>query len=182
MILIDGERPAAEPVTLAEAKGFARIERDDEDALLADLVRAAREWAEVATGLLLARRTVRLAIDGRPPDGRVILRRGPMRSVGTVTAFAADGAPLPLAANTVAIDADGFTLRLDRSVTGPNGIEVELEAGYEPDAVPGPVRLAILKIVVASYEMRASVPAAMQPGYVPGDAARLLAPFRRVRL
>ena len=105
-----------------------------------------------------------------------------MLSVEAVTVFVADGAPVPFATDAVTVEADGFALRLAGSVEGVNGIEIELHAGYEPDGLPGPVRLAILKIVAASYELRASIPAAMQPGYVPGDAAHLLAPFRRLRL
>jgi hypothetical protein len=40
--------PAQEPVTLSDAKNFARIEFDNDDATVTDLITAAREYAEVA--------------------------------------------------------------------------------------------------------------------------------------
>ena len=52
-----------EPVSLSEAKAWARIERDDEDALIAGLIRAARQAVEAMTGLVLAQRGFRLALD-----------------------------------------------------------------------------------------------------------------------
>lgn len=36
----------AEPVSLAEAKSWARVEFNDDDILIQDIIRAAREWAE----------------------------------------------------------------------------------------------------------------------------------------
>lgn len=41
--------PAIEPITLAEAKLFLRIEHDDEDTAIAALIAAARQHVEMAT-------------------------------------------------------------------------------------------------------------------------------------
>lgn len=58
--------PASEPVTLAEAKAHARVDIDDDDALLTELITAARQWVEQNTGRCLITQTWRLALDAWP--------------------------------------------------------------------------------------------------------------------
>ena len=53
MTLFRTVEPAAEPVTLADAKAHLRISHDSEDALLQGLIRAAREDLERAAGIAL---------------------------------------------------------------------------------------------------------------------------------
>lgn len=63
-------RPATEPVTLAEAKLWCRIEDDDtaQDAVLLLLIGAARERAEAITGRAFARRAFELRMDDFPAN------------------------------------------------------------------------------------------------------------------
>lgn len=72
--------PAVEPITLSEAKAHLRVTDTVEDALISNLIKAAREEVEQATGLALITQEWRLYLDSWPPSGLVRQRR-----------FAADG-------------------------------------------------------------------------------------------
>ena len=66
--------PAAEePVTLAEAKAFLRLDGSDEDALLGDLIATARDYLEMVSGLSLVTQGWRLYRDDWPASGMVSL-------------------------------------------------------------------------------------------------------------
>ena len=63
MTLFRTVEPALEPVTLAEAKAHMRLGHDSEDALIAGLIRAARDEVERTTGTALIDQDWRLALD-----------------------------------------------------------------------------------------------------------------------
>ncbi|MCB8836101.1 head-tail connector protein [Aurantimonas sp. VKM B-3413] len=175
-----------EPVSVADAKLWARIERDDEDGLIAALIRAAREAIETATGLALSQRSFRLVLDPVPPHGWIEATRHPLEALGPVTAFAADGTPNLLDAEDVVIERsmglEAFRLSPAAREAAANGIEIEFTAGFSAGKVPENLLLALKTIVAASYETRAAVGPDMQPALMPDLAATLIAPYRRVRI
>ncbi|MFD2237042.1 head-tail connector protein [Aureimonas populi] len=185
MTLIDLRDGGAEPVTVAEAKDWCRIERGDEDALVGALIRGARETVENETGLALGARSFRLCADV-PRDGRIAPRRGPVREVTKVTAYGPRGEARELEPATVAVVKLGAREWLVPEPAArraaANGLEVEFRAGLSAAEVPDALRQALLRIVAASYETRGIVPQAMQPAIVPAFARALIAPFRQVRL
>jgi hypothetical protein len=61
--------PAVEPITLDEAKVQARIDHDDDDALLEGFIGAAREWCEQFTSRVFITQTWRLTLDRFPVPG-----------------------------------------------------------------------------------------------------------------
>lgn len=179
MILIELEKPSAEPVTVTELKAFARIERGDEDGLIARLLTAAREAVEHETGMVLARRAFRLVLDAVPLDGIVAAGRRPLRTVREVRAYDAAGAERLADPALVRIEGDDrFAVAL--ALRDAAALEIEFEAGT--DAAPEGLRQAILRIAAASYETRGLVGEALQPALVPSLARALMAPFRPVRL
>ena len=56
--------PAAEPLSVAEAKAFLRVEHDDDDAMIASLIAAARNHVEALTRCGLITQTWRIVLDG----------------------------------------------------------------------------------------------------------------------
>jgi hypothetical protein len=60
--------PAAEVITLAQAKNYLRVGAGftDDDALILGHIQAAREHAETVTGRAIAQRTFRLVLDSHP--------------------------------------------------------------------------------------------------------------------
>ena len=71
MVMTRISAPAAEPVTLAEAKAHLRVVDAVEDTLISGLIKAAREEVEAATGLALISQNWRLYLDCWPPSGLV---------------------------------------------------------------------------------------------------------------
>jgi uncharacterized phiE125 gp8 family phage protein len=73
-----------EPLSLAEAKAHCRIDHDDENALVASLIVAAREYAETFTHRALAPQTWEDTRDTFP-NGVWVLPKPPVTSVTSVT-------------------------------------------------------------------------------------------------
>lgn len=186
MTLIDLGPIPAEPVTLAEVKAWCRIERGDEDELLAGLVRAARETIEADTRLMLVRRGFRLSVDPVPGDGWIEIARHPLAAVTEVVAYDIAGTPATFPAGDAVIErAVGIeAIRVSPRVraAGANGVEIEFTAGFAAGEMPENLKLALKRIVAAAYELRAEVPLAQQPGIVPPLARALLAPYRERRI
>src|SRR3954469_14002780 len=80
---------AVEPVSLAQAKLWLRVDHDAEDTLIAALVSAARDYVEAQTGLALAPQTWRLSV--RPTDLPVELPRPPFGALLSAEALLDDG-------------------------------------------------------------------------------------------
>ncbi|MBO0661829.1 head-tail connector protein [Jiella sp. MQZ9-1] len=186
MTTIDLGTSAAEPLTLADAKAWARIERDDEDDLIASLITAARQTIERETGLALLRRSFKLLIDPVPTDGPVAATRRPLVSIDAVDAYDATGAPVGFDVGTAIIPdlpgIDAFYLTPIVIAAAVNGVEIDFTAGFGPNGCPADLLLAMKAMVAAGYEARALVPSGEAAGLRPAIAARLLAPYRQARL
>lgn len=161
MTLIDLGGIAAEPVTLAEAKAWCRIERDDEDGLIARLVTAARETVERETRLVLVRRGFRLVLDPVPADGWIEITRHPLHQVTSVTAYDGAGVPTEFGPDASVIErALGIeAIRVSQAVVraAVNGAEIEFTAGFLPGDVPQNLILAMQRIIAAAYERKSVV-------------------------
>ena len=181
--------PAVEPVTLAEAKAHLRLDAADEDALVLALIRAAREYLEAATGLCLIARPLRLYLDDWPETRVIGIARGPVQTIETVTVY--DLAGLPVEADLAGYVLDGAArparLALPQrpeTARAVNGIEIDFTAGFGESGadVPDGLKRALLLHVAAMFELRGVLATADQPGTVPADYDRLVAPYRLRRL
>lgn len=189
MTLFRTVEPELEPVTLVEAKHELRVDHEADDALIQALIRAAREEFEASTATALIDQHWRLSLDRWPRDGVVMMRRGPVKEVTSVTVYGRDGEAMLLSPESWQLDGVGVPARLylrQRPEPGlaMNGIEIDFLAGYgEAGAdVPDLPKRAILKLVAHWYEFRASFGAADQPVSFPPGYDRLIASCRRPRL
>jgi uncharacterized phiE125 gp8 family phage protein len=93
--------PSEEPVTLAKAKAHLRIDHDDENALIEDWIKSARELAEAHTGRRFVTQQVRVTLGAFPcdPDDIIRLPVGPVASVDSLTYTDEAGATQTLAAD-----------------------------------------------------------------------------------
>lgn len=180
--------PAAEPVSLAAAKAQLRLDHDAEDDLVAALIPAARGLVELKTRRVLIDQGWRIALDGWPRRAPVRLSPLPVISVDAVTVYDEDGAPHVLAADEIEVDLVGGRLVPSASARRPgralNGIEIDLSCGYgeTAEAVPEPLRQAVLLLVGHWFEVREAASLGVVASPVALGFEALVAPFRRARL
>ena len=193
--------PASEPVTLAEAKAWARIDTADDDGLLAGLIAAARQAAEEYLRRSLVTQTWRLTVDGEAggrgewtpgvydlpvnhfdaalPDA-IDLPRGPVQSITAVTTYDAANAAAVFAPAGYRCDPARLLLNPGYSwpagLRTPGGTDILYTAGYgAPADVPRPIRTGLLIHAASLYEQRGLCDDAA--GLPPGCLA-LYAPYR----
>lgn len=171
--------PAVEPLTLAEAKAHLRLETDDEDPLLAALLRAARIAAETEMRRVLVSQRWQVEFATWPATG-IRLPLAPVASVDEVRWLDRDGAPALLDGGAYRFD--GERLWLLARPAGASGYEVDLTAGYGPAGsdVPEPIRHALRLLVTHWHEHRSAAGDAMAPA--PAGWRELIAPYRRLVL
>ena len=189
MTLFRTVAPAAEPVTLAEAKAHLRLAHDSEDELLGGLIRAARDDLERATGLALIDQNWRLVLDRWPRSGCVLLMKHPVREILSVTAFGTEGEASLVDPSSYQFDPVSRPARLHlegqpAALRAMNGIEIDFSAGFGEAGtdVPDLLKRAMLMLVAHWYEFRASYGPADQPVSYPRGYDRLIAGYRARRL
>jgi uncharacterized phiE125 gp8 family phage protein len=181
--------PEAEPVAVAEAKAFLRLDTTSEDDLIASLTRAAREDVESAAGLALIDQTWRLTLDAVPRSGVVLLPRHPIREVIAVTAYGSEGEVSLVPADAWQADVISRPARLlfhrpPTQMRAINGIAIDFRAGFGEAGtdVPDLLKRAILSLAAHWYEFRAGHGPDGQPTTYPPSYERLIAPWRDRRL
>lgn len=180
--MIEGEALVLPPEAAGAAKAYLRVERADEDVLIAGLVQAAAEICEAFIGQALLSRGFTETVEASRAWRR--LGRGPVRSIGPVEAPTADGGGEPLASEAYGIDVDSSGdgwVRL-AGAGGPRRIRVGYQAGLAADwaSLPAALRQGILRLAAHFYTRRgAEGPVAAEP---PAAVAALWRPFRRLRI
>lgn len=173
-------QPAAEPITLAEAKAHLKVEHSDDDTLIAIYIQAAREYAEHFQRRSYITRTYALSVDSFPAPGQAIeLPNGPLGSVSGITYVDADGATQTLSTSVYQVinssEHDNAEIRLAYNQTWPtirpqaDAITITYTAGYgaASTSVKAKPRQAMLLLIAHMYENREAVvvgsPAAALP-------------------
>lgn len=136
---------------VAAVKAMLRIERSDDDALIAALVETALGLAEQFLGQVLIARTVRFIVSAAPGWHR--LAAAPVQTITQVETLVSDGtwAVLPVSGYAIDIDprGDGWVRVIE--ATGAAQVRVTCVAGRAEswNALPAPLRQGA--VLLASY-------------------------------
>jgi uncharacterized phiE125 gp8 family phage protein len=160
--------PTVEPVSLAEAKAHCRVDTIDDDAYIASLITAARQWCEAYMDETLLHQQLVMRMDGFPPEIR--LPRPPMATAGTTTVTSITYtlnetlATATLSTSEYRVDRESKPGVIRHTYGGAwppyledyNAVRVTWWAGRGADgsAVPPGIRNAILMLVSHFYEHR----------------------------
>lgn len=157
---------AEEPVSISDARAHLRLVDDSEDALVESYIRAAREWVENYTGLVLVQREF---VEHRDCFGRFIeLYRHPIVPDSVSISYTdTSGASQSYAEPVYSIERrpariypalNGWWPSLGRN----GGVEITYTAGFEEGEVPQALIQAILVLIGVWFENRsmAEIPAA----------------------
>ena len=185
-ILMNG--PAIEPVTLAEAKTWLRVDDSAEDDLISALITSARLVLEAASRTLFIEQTWRLVYDSWPSGGILPIPLAPLRTLDALRVFDANNVAQNVPAADYVLDSAPMAARIYFVAAPPPparpvaGIEAQLTLGYGASAedVPAPLRQAIKMLAARWYENRGD--AAADATGLPGEITALITPFRRPRL
>jgi len=177
--------PATEPISTTEAKLHLKIETTDttEDALLAILIKAAREICEEYTRRTLISQTWELQFDSFS-ESEYMLEKTPVSSITSVKYYDQSGMEQTVA-NTVyelnqATEPNKLILKSGQiwpSVRGhTNDCKIRFVAGYT--AVPGALKAAMLLIIGHLYENREDVIVGRISNDMPKGSEYLMNPYR----
>lgn len=181
--------PAAEPITLQEAKDHLRVDGADDDALISALITAARERIDGPYGWLgraILTQTWDFYLDEFPAGTCIYLPLAPVQSVVSVTYTDPNGASQTFADYALGADLDsqprlvlGWEKAWPATRAIAEAVKVRFIAGYAtPAAVPAPIKAALLLTVGHLYENReAAVERALTE--TPMGVDHLLSPYRR---
>ncbi|WP_084253469.1 head-tail connector protein [Sphingomonas pituitosa] len=158
--LIDDGRPVSlpivEPVTVEQVRLHCKIEEDEEDALIAQKIRAAREWVEDYTDRIVAQRT--LVQHFRGWAGALALNSRPVVSIDSVTYDGTEG-PAALARGAFTTSRDLLRIHPDGSgwpqLRAGGGVTVAYTAGYDAGEAPNCMTEAIIVLVAGMLNERA---------------------------
>ncbi|SRR5579883_1400530 len=186
--MIPMTRPHLEPISVADMKGFLRIDHDEDDELLHMLIVAARVMVEAKTARFLLQQTWRFILD-RWPSGRVIsIPLRPLIGLSEAWVMDQDRKLISIPKTSFSVDtlADpGRLIQVD-PVLDPapaqGGIMLDVHIGYGAtrEEVPMPLRQAIRMLAAYWFENRGDV--LSQRSELPPGVVALLSPFSPVRL
>jgi uncharacterized phiE125 gp8 family phage protein len=175
----------AEPaLSLPEVQAFVRVERGEEEALLAGMVRTASALCEAFTNRVLIARpfSETLAVTGAWQR----LSLSPVRSIDAVEAIAVDGsaAALPVAAYAIDIDAsgDGWVRLIDAGNAARVRVLATAGMASGTNEVPEPLRHGILRLIGHLFASRDGGGIGGPGGEPPAAVTALWRPYRRMRL
>lgn len=167
--------PAEEPITLAEAKLYLRVDGSMEDTLIGNMITVARMAAEAYLARSLVTQIWKLGYDDYLLSHTRLLM-SPVQSITSVTLVARDDTTTTVDNSTFYLNARKDTLIFDASPFA-HRVEVVYVAGYgNASAVPEAIKQGMYLHIAALYANRSA------KGAIPDTAITLYAPYRVVRL
>lgn len=180
--------PTSEPLSLADAKAFLRVEHDDDDSVIAALISAARNHVEALTRLGLITQTWRIVLDRWPEQGRIKPRLGPLQSVSAARVYDETNDASAIDAGHFVVDAAASIIAAPRwSLPQPGrsvaGIELDVVIGFgAADDVPQILIQAIRMLVSHWYENRSLVAIGQTVAMLPPSVNAMISSWRVMSL
>ena len=165
--------PAMEPITLTQAKNWLRIDHNQDDSLLQELIIAVRRHAESFMRRALVSRTYKVSMVGYLPNV-VRLPMMPVQSIEAITLLDEQQNATVLDAADYRILPGAQYVQLEQSVLS-HRVEIEYTAGYgTADDIPEELKQGMLMHLAALYDGDHS----KQYASIPQVALGLYLPFR----
>ncbi len=171
-------QPAAEPLSLTEAKLHLRVDADltDDDTLISALIVAARQQAEHRTGRALVSQQWRLGLD-QFPDDSLELPKPKLVSVESITYLDGDGSRQTISAADYEVITDELLGRVVPAYgktwptsirSRPGCVQVSYTCGYGAAAdVPQSIKAWMLLAIATWYENREALTAGQPVAELP---------------
>lgn len=171
-------------VSLPEAQAFVRVERGEEEALLAGMVRTASALCEAFTNRVLIARPFSETLSVSGEWQRLSL--SPVRSIEVVEGLAPDGSAVVFATAAYAVDIDASGDGWVRMIDPGNAARVRVSAtagmASGTNEVPEPLRHGIVRLVGHLFASRDGGGVGGPGGEPPAAVTALWRPYRRMRL
>jgi len=164
--------PAAEPVTLAEAKAHLRVDHSDEDTVIGAMISAARVYCEQWTARAFVTQTWELVLDEFPTN-EIEIPKPPLQTIDSIKYDDGDGIEQLLAASeyeTDPVSQPGWVVPITSGwptvYEGINAVRIRFTAGYDPGTdspvdlaanVPPSLKAAMLLYIGQLYSVREDV-------------------------
>ncbi len=187
--------PAAEPITLIEAKEHLRVDHTADDNLIAAMITASRTYCEQWTDRAFVTQTWELVLDDFP-TAEILVPKPPLQSVISVKYDDSVGVEQTLATTEYEVDTvnqPGWVVPVTSGWPtgvweGINSVRIRYVAGYDPgtgspidlaENVPGSLKAAILLYLGQLYDQREDVVVGTIVNKVPtGNVDFLLRQYR----
>jgi len=186
--------PAAEPVTLTEAKAHLRVDHSEDDALISSLISASRVYCEQFTARAFITQTWEYVVDAFPTN-EIMLPMPPLQSVVSIKYDDGAGVEQTLDITEYEVDTVSQPGWVVPVTTGwpavwdsINSVRIRFVAGYDPGTdspidlaanVPHSLKAAILLHVGQLYAQREDIVVGTTVTRVPtGGVEHLLRQFR----
>lgn len=174
-LLVSSVAPASEPVTLAEAKLYLRLDGSEEDALVTSLISAARASAEHYLRKSLMTQSWSLTLESFAGN-KAVLTMGPVLSITSVTTIDEAGNETTLATTAYRLAGGSVVVITEGQLA--DRLVVVYAAGYgDAEDVPAPIKQGMLMHVTRLYERCGEDDTATG---IPAEAIALYAPYREL--
>jgi uncharacterized phiE125 gp8 family phage protein len=167
---------ASEPLTLAQAKLFLRIDHTADDEAITRAIASARQFAEQYLRTVLLPQTWEYVV-ANPLSSALRLPLGPAQTISSVSLIAANGTSSVMHTMNYRLSVDGFAVIFANVPTAEN-VVIRFVASTAATAsdVPAPVVQGMLHHIAAMVEARDGVAA------LPIQAVHCYQPYRRIML
>ena len=180
-----------DPVTFDEARNYLRVDDNDEETLITNLITVATQSSENFTNRLFMRQTAKARYDWFPPE--ILLPRSPVQSVSSITYITTTGGTSTLATTAYQVDTKSEPARVMPTASSSwpsvkqdtyNPITITFVAGYATATtdlatkVPDGLKTAIKWHVAQMFENREPVVVGTIVSVLPIGLEKLLYQFK----